>query len=281
MRRFDLMLDIHAVSSGGSLTTLAKIGTIAVNDTATVAGVPIQQGAKLIAWGGMTTIADVIEQIQLLTQDQVDPQNGENFLAIIGSSLLGLFYKPTNINYKTGARSIWMAQKTGAANNLGFTMDLYPDAVKMPAVKCNRYQENNIVLAQLYGGALTAITWGKQAFTPGTAIPNGKYAILGAWAEGLTNYALLTFLHADFGQYSPGFPVVDFRHSALANATQPIDPLFLNHGYQFVYLSEELNQPVCPVFRVTNAGTGLNLNMLSITGDTPQIVLNLARMGDV
>ena len=42
------MLDVHAVSSGGSLTNLANISTIAIGDNSVVQGVPLRPDAVLV-----------------------------------------------------------------------------------------------------------------------------------------------------------------------------------------------------------------------------------------
>lgn len=276
-------LDLHAVTSGGSVTTLAAISTIAAGgDGATVAGVPIAPGAILTHWGGITTIADVIEEIKLATQDMWDPINGEDFsFGTATGYLAALFNKATWIPYKTGQRQISMAQKTGAANNIGYTIDYSQSTPPVPTRAISKFVPNQINLSTVFGGALTAITWGNQAFAPTTSIPNGYYAILGCYVSALTNAALIRFRHADFGLFRPGFPVLDQSLTAVANAVLPKEETLLHQGEQFVFLSEKLRAPLCPVFRATNGGTGLSFDVLDIVADTPNVNVVIAKVADL
>lgn len=273
-------LDLHANTSGGS-TTGATIATIAAGgDGQTVAGVPIAPTPTLVAWGNGVTIADTIKQTQLQTQDMWDPINGENFNPG-ASSLLGLFHKATWIPYKTGQRLDTGTQNTGANNTFFYMIDYSPNMPPVPTRALTKHIPNQIVLTTAFGGAVTAITWGNQAFAPATAIPNGYYAILGAWVNALTNYALLRFRHADFGLFRPGFPVLDQTNTAVANAVLPKDEFLLYQGYQFCHWSEKLRQPLCPVFRATNSGTGLSFDILDIVADTPLVSVNIAKVADL
>jgi hypothetical protein len=269
------MLDIHALSSGGHQTTLANISTILLGgDGATVAGVPVAGGAALIGWGTMTTIADTIAEQKLTSQDQLDPVNGEDLVA--GSAALGLWHVKDYLKFAAGARTLAQAQNTGAANNMGYLMDLYPGG---PVQQHPMYGTDgkNWYGSTVYGGALTALTWKQQAFNPTNAIPAGKYAIQGVWVSALTNYALIRFRHADFGVFAPGFPVVD-PNIAAARAVLPLEDLLLKPGYQFSYLSELYKTPCEPVFTVQANATGLNFEMAAITADTPEVILNLVRV---
>ncbi len=240
--------------------------------------------ATLIGWGGMTTIADTVKEIQLLSLDQLDDINAEDFNPGAGS-LLGYAHFWENLPYKTAARTIKMAQNTAGANNMGYYMDLYATTVGVsgqPIVtQLGRFGPTaaSWIGSTTYGGALTAITWKTQGLAPTTAIPAGRYAILGAKVNALTNYALLRFRHADFGTFAPGFPVIDATNTALANASVSKDPFFLQDMNQFVYLGEILQQPTCPVFTATAQGTGLNFEMAAITADTPIVTLNLRKVG--
>lgn len=295
------MIDLHAVSSGGNTSALAAGGTVgnigtilAGGDGATNAGVPIAPNANLFAWGAITTAADTIFESQLITQDQWDPLNGE-WITNNSSSILGNVHKSTWIPYRTGQRNIQIRQNTGAANVMGYTMD-YSSAsagqVGNGAIQAqvgHRNIANQIVRSVTFGGALTAITWGNQAFAPAQAIPNGYYAILGCKvsALGACGNALIRFRHADFGLFRPGFPVMDataLQGDAATNASSfviPRDPFFDYEMYQFTHLSNILGQPVCPVFRATNAGTGLSFDMASITADTPIVTVNIAKVANL
>lgn len=270
------MLDVHALSSGGG-TSLTAISTILLGgDGASVAGVPVAGGAALVGWGGMTTIADTIKELKLVSQDQLDPVNGEDI--VTGSAAAGILHFWDYLKFAAGARSLSMSQNTAGANNIGYLIDLYPGG---PVVKHPIYgvDGKNWYGSTVYGGALTALTWKQQAFNPTNAIPAGKYAIQGVWCSSLTNYALIRFRHADFGVYAPGFPVVD-PHIAAARAVLPLERLLLSSaGYQFSVMSEILNVPCEPVFTVQANATGLNFEMAAITADTPEVILNLAKVG--
>lgn len=271
------MLDFHAASSGGNKTTLAAVSTIlAGNDGQTVAGVPLDKSATLVGWGGATTIADTIAGIQLLSQDQQDPANGYTY-SPGATSVAGMFHFWENLPFKTGKRQISMAQNTAAANNMVYWMDWYMTGAKVPSIALNRYGKpgKNAAYTVTFGGALTAITWASQAFAPAPLLPAGKYAILGARADALTNYGFVRFQHADFGPWLPGFPIIDTALAA-ARATVGDSLLTLEPGYQFVDLSDILKQPCCPVFTVSAQGTGLNVQAAAITADTPLITILLA-----
>lgn len=172
-----------------------------------------------------------------------------------------------------------MAQNTGAANNMVYWMDWYASGAKLPSIQQNRYGKagKNAAYSTTFGGALTAITWGSAVFAPSPLLPAGKYAILGARADALTNYGFIRFQHADFGPYLPGFPIVDTALAA-ARATVGDSLLTLEAGYQFVDLSDILKQPCCPVFTVSAQGTGLTIQAAAITADTPIIEILLTAL---
>jgi len=280
-----MMLDIHAQTSTGNTATAltnsggtGNVGTIALGgDGATIAGLPIdttKNAAKLIMWGGMTTIADTIEDIQLYAQDQWDNVNGEWFTPG-ASSLIGLFSKETYLPYAKGRRIVSMQQNTGAANNLAFMLDLYEDTGKAQCVMGELFPANSVIRTGVFGAALTAQTWGTTAWAPAAVPPDGKYALLGVYPNALTNYAVMRFTHNDFGQYSPGFPIVDQTNSAVANAVLPKYSFFTHQGWQFATLSRMANRPLCPVFTIKSGTTGLTIDALSITACTPVYTLNL------
>lgn len=239
---------------------------------------PVAGGAALVGWGGLTTIADTIKELKLVSQDQLDPVNGEDI--VTGSAASGIISVWDYLKFAAGARSVSMAQNTGGANNMAYLLDLYPQG---PTQRHPVYgvDGHNWYGSTVYGGALTALTWKQQAFNPTNAIPAGKYAIQGAWCSSLTNYGLIRFRHADFGVFAPGFPVVD-PNVAAARASVPgigQDLLTVYSGYQFSYLSQLLGVPCEPVFTVQANATGLNFEMAAITADTPEVILNLVKVG--
>ena len=274
------MLDLRAVTgTPGAATVLgATFPTICTNDGAAVAGVPISPTATLVGWGGHSVAANTIGAIKLFSQDMVDPINGEKY-TLGAASIVNQFFKYTNIPYKTGLRGIQMGTNTGVGAGIGFYMDQYEGGPVIPGSRVMSGQ----VSADLttFGGALTTLVWGSQAFAPATALPNGKYAILGFIATAITNVALVRFQHADFGPFTPGMPAAnpEIISTSSWDKVWKDDTILAQTGYQFVDLSEELGKPCCPVFTASNAGTGLNIQALTIAADTPVIHLNLAKVG--
>jgi len=281
--------DTHAVTSGGNTATAltasggtGNVATIALGgDGATVAGLPIDTtklAATLVQWGGLTTIADTIEDLQLYTQDQWDNVNGE-WITPGASSLLGSIVQETYIPYQKGKRVISMQQNTAAANNVGFFTDAYYDS-QVEVHMGFSFPQNKVVRSTTYGGALTALTWRSQAFTPTQMPPDGKYVLLGVSVNALTNHALIRFQHSDFNQYLPGFPVIDQMNTTVANAVLPKWGIYQQTGRQFAYMSQQSGQPMCPVFHIKAGQSGLNFQMLSITADTPIVTLFAANIGE-
>lgn len=272
------MIDLRA-TSGSPGTTLTALSTIlAGNDGQSVAGVPVTpSGAPvLISWGVMSTIADTVAEAQMQSQDQLDPINATDF-TFGASSTLGYHHVWDRLPYSSAARVVKLKQNTGANNAIGYTLDYYSGGNVQDLPKYGN--ASNWRGTTTYGGALTAITWKQQAFAPSPQIPAGTYAILGCWVNALTNYGLIRFRHADFSTFAPGYPVVDLTNPAVAQAVAIKDTLILEQGYQFVYISKLLGVASCPVFKSTAQGTGLNLEMAAITADTPQVTLNLAKVG--
>lgn len=263
------MLDYHLlVDTTGSvaLTNMSVAANIPANDGQSSPGVPIAPNAVLKGWGGYTTIADTLREMKLISQDQIDPINGE-FWNPGAASTLGLVFFDSFLPYRTGNRQISYRQNTGAAPIHGFTLDQYAGY----SVDVRNFGQS-VKLPQVFGGALTANLWGSQPVSPTTNLPAGKYALLGAYVHGLTNYASIRFTHADFGGKKPGFPVVD-ASKAVARAVMPMNaPVFNGYGIQFMALGD------IPVFSCTSGGTGLTIEMNSITADTPNVILNLKQI---
>jgi len=262
------MLDLHALYNGtGSLTisNISVAANIPVNDGQTAPGVPIAPGAVLKGYGVYTTIADTLKEVKLISQDQIDSINGEDW-NVGAAGVLGIAHFGAELPFKSGGRNINYAQNTGAAPVAAYTLDQYaggPVPTKLG---------QKILLPQVFGGALTAGAWGTVPVSPTVQIPAGKYIILGAYVHALTNYAIIRFAHANFGGKKPGFPVIDFS-KASARAVVPMPtPVFNMEGEQFRALGD------CPVFEATSAGTGLTVEALSITADTPNVILNIQQV---
>jgi hypothetical protein len=276
------MLDIRATSgTPGAVLVNATLGTIAVNDNSPVAGVPISDKARLILWGSNSLIANTIASTTLISQDQVDPINGEE-IRLGTTSLQNQAYKLTNVPYKTGARLIKQGTNTAqTATSQGFTIDYYEGGPVIGGGSgAERLLPNQIAIAQICN-ADAAITWTGTGFAPGTQIPNGKYGLLGAIPSLMTEAHCVRFTHADFGPFTPGFPLVGTANSDILGHQKGMkDYIQASMGYQFVALSELLNKPCVPVFSVSNAGTGLNIQSLSAAAtDTPTYTLILAKVG--
>jgi len=273
------VLDLHAVSSGGG-TSLTTIGTtLAGQDGQTVAGLPIADNAVLVGWGGLTTIADTIAELQLFSQDQLDPANTEDF-TLGAAGVEGIRHVFDYLPFKSGSRVLSMKQNTAGANNIGYYLDYYPQNPPRAPQQHEIFGagNSNWYGSVTFGGALTAITWGSQAFAPTKILPAGVYSIQGCWVAGLTNYGLVRFQHADFGAFLPGIPVID-QTKAAARATVVLDPIFQRQGYQFSHLSEILKKPCEPTFKVGAQSTGLVIQAAAITADTPIVTLNLVKVG--
>jgi hypothetical protein len=281
------MLDIRATTgTPGAVLVNANLSTIALNDGSPVAGVPISDKARLILWGSNSLIANTIATTRLISQDLIDPINGE-VMPLGTTSLQNQAYKFTNVPYRTGARTIGQGTNTAqTATSTGFTLDYYdpstPNSGKVigGSMGLERVSPNQIVIPQICA-ADTALTWTTTGLAPATQIPNGRYALLGAFASLMTEPHCVRFSHADFGAFKPGFPLVGQGNSAILGFQKGMkDYLATSQGVQFVALSEITNKPCIPTFSVSNAGTGLVIESLAGTAtDTPTYSLVLAKIG--
>jgi hypothetical protein len=252
-------------------------------DGQTVAGVPITPSSQpiLVGWGGMSTIADTIKELQLASLDLLDPTNQQD-LTFGASSLIGNHHVWDRLPFSSAARVLKMAQNTAAANNIGYTLDWYatggnPQLLTQTTVP--KYGNAQNWRGSTVTGTLTAITWKQTAFAPTPILPAGRYAILGAWVNTLTNYGLLRFRHADFGSFAPGFPVVDHITTGSTSNQARETMIGVEDGYQFVYLSNLYGIAAVPVFGVSTAGTGLNFELCALSTDAPTVTVNLAKVG--
>jgi hypothetical protein len=271
------MLDLHATTSipGTTVTLGTAAPAIAANDLASVAGVPLRNDARLIQWGVTNIAADAIARAKLQSQDCVDPINGEDIYCGT-ASVKTLVTKFTSIPYKTGSRNIYSGCNTGhAVASINFLLDYYESGGAIGGAGL-RFKENVLTVKQLMTVDVAA-TWVATAFAPATAIPNGKYALLGFYLGQSTEGHGIRFQHADFGQFFPGIPCLDHF---IAKTTLD-DPLNNDAGFQFVRLSELLGgKNTVPVFTVSNAGTGLNIQSIAAANtDTSDVSLNLVKVG--
>lgn len=270
------MLDVHAITiTPGAVLVLGNVGTVSTNDGAQVAGVPLQDGATLRMYGFNSPTADTIATLKLRSHDMVDANNGVLFTPG-AASLLNQHYDYTTLKYIKGAREITAGTNTGVVAGHGFTIDEYPGGT----VAVMRSQGGDVMTgAHTFGGALTANTWGSLAYSPGSALPNGKYAIVGAYVSAIANVGVIRFSHPDFKGYKPGFPVANYETISTSTWDKVSkDSLLLASGEQFIALGELLGTPQCPVFSVGNAGTGLTIEMISAQADTPVVNLMLVKV---
>jgi len=276
------MLDCHATGgTPGATTTYTVLGTNPPSDGASVAGVPLRQDARLILWGSQSLVANTIYGTKLISQDLPDPLNGQ-LLRIGTASLKNQVYKLTNVPFKTGARQIGQSTNTAqTATSGGFTVDAYDGVPNTIGADGMRFAPDGVTITQTQGAADLVNAWYSTPVAPTDPIPNGKYALLGAWLTLSTGPHVLRFVHADFSFCKPGFPCVDSFGSAILGAQEGmLDPLWNNAGYQFVYLSEISGKPLIPTFNVTSAGTGLRMETFAtVTTDTPYVILNLSKIG--
>lgn len=278
------MLDMHVVSGtpGAALVLGSTFGTVPNLDGQSAAGVPITSGARLKLWGGLSPTADTIAALKLASQDMVDTINGEHYVPG-AASLLNVKINWTDLAFKSGLRAVSMGTNTGVVNAMAFLLDSYKMATPQAPISGKKCFGNQVVPpAVTFGGALTTLVWGSLAYAPTNMPPAGKYAILGAYVSAITNGAVIRFQHADFGQFTPGFPVSNFETISTStwDKIDKDDLLLTQAGSQFVYLSDELGEPCIPVFTIGPTGTGLTIQVCSVQADTPVVTLVLARVGD-
>jgi len=274
------MLDVHALTvTPGAVAVLGADGTVAAGgDGCSSPGVPIGPGASLRVWGFNSTTADSIANIRLRSQDMVDPIDGITYTP--GTTAIQVQHLDyTTLPYIKGTRSLNVGTNVGVVAGTGFLIDEYKGGGGCIS-GMNRMGGDVMVGAMTAAGAVTANTWYSIPFTAPN-LPAGKYAILGAYVSAITNVALVRFVHNSFQGFKPGFPVANAN---LATATTvdiaAKDPLVQDrHGEQFIYLSEVLGVPSCPVFEVTNAGTGLSIEICDVIADTPIVNLVIAKVG--
>jgi len=275
------LLDLHGRGgTPGATTTYTALGTLIANDGESAVGVPVRPDARLIMWGSGSLVANTIYGTQLRCLDSIDPVNGE-MIRVGTASLKNLVYKFTNIPFSKGARVIGQSTNTAqTATSFGFTLDTYDGEPNCISGEGLRFAPKQVTITQTQGAADLVLSWYNTPIAPPTALPNGKYAILGAHMALSTGPHLLRFSHADFKGLYPGIPIVDTFGSAILGAQEGmLDILWANAGFQFVALSELSKKPCVPTFTVSSAGTGLSMQTLAtVTTDTPYAILNLAKL---
>jgi hypothetical protein len=236
-------------------------------------------GANLRIWGFNAPTADTIANLQLQSQDQADPVNGIT-VTPGAASLLVQFYDYTTLQYVKGTRQIKAGTNTGVVAGHAFTIDEY----NLGKCQMIRHAMGGEVMigAITFGGGLTTNQWSSVSVAPTNPLPAGQYVLLGAYVSAIANTAVIRFSHADFKGLKPGFPVANWE-LALATTAQVAmrDELVqVSHGEQFIALGDIFGTPQCPQFTVGNAGTGLNIEMISVQTDTPVVNIVVMRVGN-
>lgn len=276
------MLDTHALTvTPGAVLVLGADGTVSAGgDGASSPGVPINSAAgksRLRLWGFNSPTADSIAAIRLRSQDMINPIDGIT-ITPGAASLLLQYYDYTTIPYVKGTRSLNVGTNVGVVAGNGFLIDEVQTGACVQPPK-GAGNETSVGLTT-FGAALTANTWGSQPWLAPN-LPAGKYAILGCYVSAIANVATIRFRHPDFGGMAPGFPVMNWELAAAATTQVGMrDELVQTAvGEQFMYLSEVLGTPCCPVFTVGNAGTGLIIDMIAAQAATPVVDLVVMKVG--
>lgn len=275
------MLDFRSViiTPGAVLVLGAPSAVVSVNDGNPVPNVPMKPGARLIGYGMLSATADSIARLKLASLDQVDQQNGEDISPGAASLWVG-FHKWTNLKYQAGARLITAGTNVGVVAGTAYTIDYYDAKNDMGGDRAY-FLPNQIMPPSItFAGAIGVNTYTTNPVQPTLPLPNGRYAILGAWTTAFANVIGLRFTHNDFEGFEPGFPCLNTELTAAA--TQDVcnkDPIWLAQGYQFCHMSEKTGLDCIPTFTVSNASTGLSMKAIAAQTCTPVVTVNLAKVG--
>jgi len=273
------MLDYHSLTiTPGAVLVLGADGAVSAGgDGAATAGIPITPNAVLKMWGFNSPTADSIAAIRLRSQDMINPIDGIT-ITPGAASLLLQWLDYTHLPYKKGTRSLNVGTNVGVVAGNGFLIDDI-NAGQCVNVRCDSGNDTSVGLTT-FGAALAANTWGTQPWAAPN-LPAGKYAIVGSYASAFANVAGIRFTHTDFGGASPGYPTCNYElaTAATGQVAAKDELVWLAHGEQFIYLSEKLGKPMCPVFTVSNAGTGLNIQMIAAQAATPVVDLHVVKVG--
>jgi hypothetical protein len=277
------MIDFRAniITPGAALVLGVSPVATAVNDGNPVPGNPMKPGSRLVAWGMLAPTADSIAHLRLASLDMVDQQNGEDISPGAASLWTG-FFKWTNIPYKAGARLIYAGTNVGVVAGSAFLIDFLDMGAKDIGGNIKgSFLPNQVIPPSItFAGAIGVNTWTSNPFAPTLPLPNGKYAILGAWATAYANVMAMRFAHVDFEGLEPGFPCVNLELAAAATLDLVNkDLMWLHQGYQFVHMSEKIGGDCIPVFTASNNSTGLTIKAVAAQTCTPVVTLNLAKVG--
>jgi hypothetical protein len=276
------MLDLHALTiTPGAVLVLGADGAVSAGgDGCSSPGVPInsQKGkSRLRIWGFNSATADSIAAIRLRSQDMINPIDGIT-ITPGAASLLLQYFDYTTVPYEKGTRSLNVGTNVGVVAGNGFLID---DVQAGTCVNPPKGAGNDTAVGPTtFSAALVANTWGTQPWVAPN-LPAGKYAILGWYVSALANVGCIRFRHPDFAGFAPGGPCCNYELALAATGQVAMrDELVQTaHGEQFMYLSELLGTPCCPVFTVGNAGTGLQIDMIAAQAATPVVDLIVMRVG--
>ena len=234
----------------------------------------------MIMHGSISLLANTIAAHQMIAQDLLDTINGENIYVGTGS-LKNLFRKLCRVPYGTGARNIYQSTNTAqTATSIALTLDYYESGNKVGdcmGTELDRFAIDTVEVPQVCAIDV-ALTWVGNGFVPASPIPNGKYALLGFILANATQPHAIRFAHADFGFCLPGIPTMD--NSLTIGTKEVLDVISQNPGYQFVALSEATKKPCIPVFTVSNAATGLQIQTLAAAAvDTVTVTPYITKVG--
>lgn len=280
-----LQCTYDATGSTDAFVTEAATGTIPAGDGATNIGISPFPNAVLIAYGAVVgAAAQALVGIGLKSNNLVDSVNG----LVDGGSANPTYTRTTateflQLGYTKGPNFVQYSQKA-AGKIIAFKLDyitaglanvtgsFFPSTSSDGKTGFCQYSQDF--------AAATAGVYKSLAFAPLTTPPVGTYAVLGARVANVLFGGVLRFQHANFGGASPGFPVVSYDDQALTPAGIGGDVMTSDNiqGYQFVYLSQLIGKPCCPVFNIQGQGTGLTVQLLDTIADTVSLSLNLFKI---
>lgn len=279
------IIDLHSVydatgSTDSIVTENNANAVIPTGDGATTIGVSPFAGAILALYGAhVVAAAQALTTLGLTSNNIVDPvnklQDTVNSTPAITSVVKAKF---AAMNYLKGPNLVQYANEAAGATAT-FKMDVLSN-VGTSIVPPSLLLSNIAEYSTAAGGAATAGVYQSTAFSPTTTPPIGKYAILGVRAYALTTAAVIRFQHTDFQGAFPGLPVVSYGTGTLTGSNNGGNAITSDSwaGYQFLFLSQALGIPLCPVFTIQGQGTGLNYQLLDTAADTAQFDLILQKV---
>lgn len=279
------ILDLHSVydATGSTDTIVSENNSNAViptGDGATTIGLSPFQNAILVLYGAhVVAAAQALVALALTSNNIVDPVNqltdSVNSTPAITSVIKT---KYASMSYVRGPNLVRYANEAA-----GLTATLKLDwlgGVGTSTAPVNFALQNIAEYSFAASGAATAGVYQTTSFSPSTTPPIGTYAILGLRISAITTACAVRFQHTDFQGAFPGLPMVSYSGGTLTAANQGGNAITSDswQGYQFLFLSQALGIPCCPVFRIQGQSTGLNVQLLDTAADTAQFDLILQKI---